>query len=272
MSPSCSARRRRKKQRDTPHAQAYAARTAKLIESAGRHFNRGQRGFFLALGYLGWFLGPWVLMVTTAAVLFVIAHRQFASELREAIIVRMRRRASGGSHRRARCIASRRSARARKQFGRPPGQPISDQADPLAHRDVGAAQPLRQAVERAQQVRAAARAPIDRISFDRRNRPRGKCRSSAACGTPTSPAASVSPACGLAIARLKVAFSRVLRDWSSSMMRSARRPDRRKIAARSPPRSRRQEQPPAAAREHHAAPADSGAPAPPRRSSVPPTR
>jgi uncharacterized membrane protein len=72
-------------QSDTPEAQAFALRAAKLIESAGRHFNRGQRGFFLALGYLGWFLGPWVLMVTTTAVLFVIAHRQFASESREAI-------------------------------------------------------------------------------------------------------------------------------------------------------------------------------------------
>ena len=32
----------------------------------GRHFNRGQRAFFFALGYLGWFVSPWVLLVTTA--------------------------------------------------------------------------------------------------------------------------------------------------------------------------------------------------------------
>ena len=28
-------------------------RTTRLFEAAGRHFNRGQRAFFFALGYLG---------------------------------------------------------------------------------------------------------------------------------------------------------------------------------------------------------------------------
>ena len=26
--------------------------------AGGRHFNRGQRAFFFALAYMGWFLGP----------------------------------------------------------------------------------------------------------------------------------------------------------------------------------------------------------------------
>jgi uncharacterized membrane protein len=47
--------------------------------AAGRHFNRGQRAFFFALGYLGWFVSPWVLFVTTAAVVIVTWRRQFAS-------------------------------------------------------------------------------------------------------------------------------------------------------------------------------------------------
>src|SRR5207344_2031805 len=54
--------------RDTPAAEAHVLRTARLFTSAGRHFNRGQRAFFFALGYLGWFVGPIVLMVTTVAV------------------------------------------------------------------------------------------------------------------------------------------------------------------------------------------------------------
>ena len=54
-------------QRDTPEAEAHVMRTTRLFESAGRHFNRGQRAFFFALGYLGWFVSPWVLFVTTAA-------------------------------------------------------------------------------------------------------------------------------------------------------------------------------------------------------------
>jgi uncharacterized membrane protein len=66
-------------QRDTPEAQAHVIRTARLFESAGRHFNRGQRAFFFALGYLGWFVSPWVLFFTTALVVVVTWRRQFAS-------------------------------------------------------------------------------------------------------------------------------------------------------------------------------------------------
>ncbi len=66
-------------ERNTPEAQAHVVRTSRLFQSAGRHFNRGQRAFFFALGYLGWFLSPWVLMVTTAAVVIVTWRRQFAS-------------------------------------------------------------------------------------------------------------------------------------------------------------------------------------------------
>jgi uncharacterized membrane protein len=66
-------------QRDTPDAEAHVVRTTRLFEAAGRHFNRGQRAFFFALGYLGWFISPWVLFVTTAAVVIVTWRRQFAS-------------------------------------------------------------------------------------------------------------------------------------------------------------------------------------------------
>jgi uncharacterized membrane protein len=73
-------------EKDRPEAQAHARRTARLFEAAGRHFNRGQRAFFLALGYLGWFLGPWCLMATTAAVLIVMWRRQFVSDSRRAVV------------------------------------------------------------------------------------------------------------------------------------------------------------------------------------------
>jgi uncharacterized membrane protein len=65
--------------RDTAEAEAHVMRTARLFESAGRHFNRGQRAFFFALGYLGWFVSPWVLFFTTALVVVVTWRRQFAS-------------------------------------------------------------------------------------------------------------------------------------------------------------------------------------------------
>ena len=66
-------------QKDTPQAEAHVMRTTRLFEAAGQHFNRGQRAFFFALGYLGWFVSPWVLFVTTAAVVIVTWRRQFAS-------------------------------------------------------------------------------------------------------------------------------------------------------------------------------------------------
>ncbi len=72
-------------QRDTPEAEAHVLRTTRLFEAAGRHFNRGQRAFFFALGYLGWFVSPWVLFATTAAVVIVTWRRQFASNAWEAM-------------------------------------------------------------------------------------------------------------------------------------------------------------------------------------------
>jgi uncharacterized membrane protein len=56
-----------------------------MIESAGRHFNRGQRAFFFALGYLGWFAGPYALMAATVATVAVMWRRQFISQSRRAL-------------------------------------------------------------------------------------------------------------------------------------------------------------------------------------------
>jgi uncharacterized membrane protein len=71
--------------KDTPEAEAHVLRTARLFTSAGLQFNRGQRAFFFALGYLGWFAGPIVFIVTTAAVVVVIWRRQFASDSLSAV-------------------------------------------------------------------------------------------------------------------------------------------------------------------------------------------
>ena len=67
-------------EKDNPDAKRHALRTGKLCESAGRHFNRGQRAFFFALGYLGWFVSPWLLFATTAAIVVVMWNRQFTSD------------------------------------------------------------------------------------------------------------------------------------------------------------------------------------------------
>jgi uncharacterized membrane protein len=72
-------------EKEKPDAEKHIMRTAQLFGAAGRHFNHGQRAFFFALGYLGWFVSPWVLMLTTAAVVFVMWFRQFKSDARRAM-------------------------------------------------------------------------------------------------------------------------------------------------------------------------------------------
>jgi uncharacterized membrane protein len=71
--------------KDTPEAEAHVLRTAGLFTTAGRHFNRGQRAFFFALGYLGWFAGPLVLIGTTTIVVVVMWWRQYKSDSLRAV-------------------------------------------------------------------------------------------------------------------------------------------------------------------------------------------
>lgn len=54
-------------------------RAVRMNISAGKHFNRGLRAFFFALAYLGWFVSPIALMVSTVAVSIVLLRRQFRS-------------------------------------------------------------------------------------------------------------------------------------------------------------------------------------------------
>lgn len=64
-----------------------ARRAAAMNVAAGGHFARGQRAFLFALAYLEWFVGPWLLMATTAGVVCVMWRRQFASDIRAALLV-----------------------------------------------------------------------------------------------------------------------------------------------------------------------------------------
>jgi uncharacterized membrane protein len=72
-------------ERTTMEAERHVLRTTRLFESAGRHFNRGQRAFFFALGYLGWLAGPWPLFISTTAIVIVLWRRQFASGAQSAL-------------------------------------------------------------------------------------------------------------------------------------------------------------------------------------------
>ncbi len=63
-----------------------AARAAAMNIAAGNHFDRGQRAFFFALAYLGWFVSAAIWIAATAAVVLVMWRRQFASEIRAALL------------------------------------------------------------------------------------------------------------------------------------------------------------------------------------------
>ncbi len=62
-----------------------ADRGARLNIAASRHFNRGLRGFFFALGYLGWFVHPLLFLIGTGLIAIVLYRRQFASDALESL-------------------------------------------------------------------------------------------------------------------------------------------------------------------------------------------
>ena len=67
-------------ERHREDTKAAVQRAAAMNIVAGRHFNRGQRAFFFALAYLGWFISAYVFFAGTAACLYVMWRRQFASD------------------------------------------------------------------------------------------------------------------------------------------------------------------------------------------------
>lgn len=72
----------------TPHGENVdKEEVASQIEKAadlnilgGKHFNAGLRGIFFGLGYIGWFVGPWMFVASTTLVVVVMIRRQFFSK------------------------------------------------------------------------------------------------------------------------------------------------------------------------------------------------
>lgn len=63
-----------------------ADQVVRMNTIAAQHFNAGLRTIFLSIGYLGWFVGPYIFMLTTMFVIFVLTRRQFFSDARLAIM------------------------------------------------------------------------------------------------------------------------------------------------------------------------------------------
>lgn len=71
---------------DDPLFTESVRRVSEMNILAGLHFNRGLRGIFFSIGYLGWFLGPIIFLIATACVLCVLFRRQFYSRARSAVV------------------------------------------------------------------------------------------------------------------------------------------------------------------------------------------
>lgn len=65
---------------DPASADAAVDRALTMNRIAARHFNAGLRAIFFGLAYLGWFVGPLVLVGTTLLVMLILGHRQFFSD------------------------------------------------------------------------------------------------------------------------------------------------------------------------------------------------
>ena len=101
-----------------------ALRAAEMSIVAGRHFNRGQRAFFFALAYLGWFIGPIVLFVTTLCVVLAVLVRQFASDALSAVTLDLPDE-----------DAVEPSGR-REHIGDPAREPVGHETDPFARGEI----------------------------------------------------------------------------------------------------------------------------------------
>ncbi len=65
----------------TDDAWRIAERTAEIASSTARHFNRGIRAYYFGLAALSWFIHPWLFMLLSAWVVWVLYRREFRSRL-----------------------------------------------------------------------------------------------------------------------------------------------------------------------------------------------
>jgi len=70
---------------DTEERDRIAHLAGRMNIEAGRHFTRGQRAIFFSFAYLGWLVGPYVLIATTACICVITIRRQFYSPAWETV-------------------------------------------------------------------------------------------------------------------------------------------------------------------------------------------
>ena len=75
------------KPKDDPEQHAPVInRIARITSYAGTNFNNGLRAYYFGLAALAWFLHPWLMVIATAWVIYVLYHREFRSKTLLAMI------------------------------------------------------------------------------------------------------------------------------------------------------------------------------------------
>jgi uncharacterized membrane protein len=65
---------------------AHINRIARITSYAGSNFNHGLRTYYFAVAALGWFLHPWLMMVATVLVIYILHYREFRSQTLLALV------------------------------------------------------------------------------------------------------------------------------------------------------------------------------------------
>ncbi len=56
-------------------------RAAMVLTMAAKHMNRGLRTYYFALGAIAWLVNPWLFILTTAVIVWILYSREFSSDI-----------------------------------------------------------------------------------------------------------------------------------------------------------------------------------------------
>ncbi|MCG8294093.1 DUF599 domain-containing protein [Pseudomonas entomophila] len=65
---------------------AFASRAAGVLSLAANQFNLGLRSYYFGMVMLCWFISPWLFMVMSVAVVFILYRREFHSRVLEVMV------------------------------------------------------------------------------------------------------------------------------------------------------------------------------------------
>jgi len=66
---------------------AHANRIAKMTSLAANNFNIGLRTYYFCIAVLGWFINPWLFMLASATVVYVLYRREFSSTTLNSLVM-----------------------------------------------------------------------------------------------------------------------------------------------------------------------------------------